>query len=98
MPRLENRRDNLLGIAFGLASVALFSAQALVVKLVGDRVPMNEIVFFRHAFALIPAIVMVMRQGRVVEEGPAATLFAAPKSDYTSQLLAAIPGQSRLEA
>ncbi len=63
MPSSENRRDNLLGIAFGLASVALFSAQSLVVKLVGDRYPMNEVVFFRHAFALIPAIAMVMHQG-----------------------------------
>jgi drug/metabolite transporter (DMT)-like permease len=63
MSRPESRRDNLLGIAFGLASVVLFSAQALVVKLVGDRYPMNEIVFFRHAFALAPAIILVMRQG-----------------------------------
>ncbi len=65
MPAPESRRDNLLGIAFGLASVVLFSAQALVVKFVGDRYPMNEIVFFRHAFALVPAIVMVMHQGGV---------------------------------
>lgn len=65
MPVLETRRDNLLGIAFGLASVALFSAQALVVKLLGDRIPMNEVVFFRHAFALVPAMVMVMHQGGV---------------------------------
>lgn len=65
MPPLENRRDNLLGIAFGLASVVLFSAQSLVVKFVGDRYPMNEIVFFRHAFALVPAIVMVMHQGGI---------------------------------
>jgi drug/metabolite transporter (DMT)-like permease len=63
MSRPESRRDNLLGIAFGLASVVLFSGQALVVKLVGDRYPMNEIVFFRHAFALVPAVAMVIHQG-----------------------------------
>lgn len=65
MSKPESRRDNLLGIAFGLAAVVLFSGQSLVVKLVGDRYPMNEIVFFRHAFALVPAIVMVMHQGGV---------------------------------
>jgi len=63
MPQIETRRDNLLGIGFGLASVVLFSCQALVVKLLGDRYPMNEIVFFRHAFALVPAVIMVMAQG-----------------------------------
>ena len=63
MSRPESRRDNLLGIASGLAAVVLFSGQALVVKLVGDLYPMNEVVFFRHAFALVPAIVMVMAQG-----------------------------------
>ncbi|MSP48097.1 MAG: DMT family transporter [Alphaproteobacteria bacterium] len=63
MSRPKSRSDTLLGLAFGLAAVVLFSGQALVVKLVGDRYPMNEIVFFRHAFALVPAIVMVMHQG-----------------------------------
>jgi microcin C transport system ATP-binding protein len=32
---------------------------------------------------------MVMRHGKVVEEGPAAALFANPKSDYTRALFAA---------
>lgn len=61
----ESRRNNLLGIAFGLGSVVLFSGQALVVKLLGDAYPMNEIVFFRHAFALVPAMVMVSAQGGI---------------------------------
>jgi microcin C transport system ATP-binding protein len=30
-----------------------------------------------------------MRHGKVMEEGPAAELFAAPKSDYTRALFAA---------
>ena len=63
MSRPETRRDNLLGIAFGLASVVLFSYPTLVVKLVGDRYPMNEVVWFRHAFALVPAVALVMVQG-----------------------------------
>ena len=32
---------------------------------------------------------MVMRHGKVVEEGPAVDLFAKPKSDYTRALFAA---------
>jgi drug/metabolite transporter (DMT)-like permease len=59
----ESRRDNLLGIAFGLASVVLFSGQALIVKLFGDRYPMNEIVWFRHFFGLLPAWFMLQHQG-----------------------------------
>jgi microcin C transport system ATP-binding protein len=32
---------------------------------------------------------MVMRNGKVVEEGPAGDLFKNPKSDYTRALFAA---------
>ena len=32
---------------------------------------------------------IVMRNGKVMEEGPAADVFAKPKSDYTRALFAA---------
>ncbi|MGV9299667.1 dipeptide ABC transporter ATP-binding protein [Amycolatopsis sp. NPDC003676] len=35
--------------------------------------------------------VAVLRRGKLVEEAPAAELFAAPKADYTRELLAAVP-------
>ncbi|GAB3230467.1 hypothetical protein GCM10027346_16170 [Hymenobacter seoulensis] len=34
---------------------------------------------------------LVMRQGKIVESGPAAELYANPQHEYTKQLLAAIP-------
>jgi microcin C transport system ATP-binding protein len=48
--------------------------------------------FISHDLRVVAALasrLMVMRHGKVVEEGPAATLFANPKSDYTRALLAA---------
>jgi microcin C transport system ATP-binding protein len=39
--------------------------------------------------AALACRLVVMRHGKVVEEGPAADLFARPKSDYTRALFAA---------
>jgi microcin C transport system ATP-binding protein len=33
--------------------------------------------------------IVVMRAGKVVEQGPAAEVFAAPRTDYTKALMAA---------
>lgn len=35
--------------------------------------------------------VIVMRSGRIVEEGTAKEVLSAPKADYTRELLTAIP-------
>ncbi len=48
--------------------------------------------FISHDLKVVRALahrVMVMRHGRVVEEGPAEELFMAPKHDYTRALMAA---------
>jgi microcin C transport system ATP-binding protein len=39
--------------------------------------------------AALASRLIVMRGGKVVEEGPASEIFAAPKSDYTKALFAA---------
>jgi microcin C transport system ATP-binding protein len=48
--------------------------------------------FISHDLKVVAALasrVVVMRHGKVVEEGPAAELFARPQSDYTRALFAA---------
>lgn len=51
-------------------------------------------VFISHDLSVIHEIsdrVVVLEQGRLVESGPAGSLFAQPKEQYTKDLLAAIP-------
>src|SRR5712671_2710558 len=48
--------------------------------------------FISHDLRVVAALasrLVVMRHGKIVEEGPAADLFAQPKSDYTRALFAA---------
>jgi microcin C transport system ATP-binding protein len=48
--------------------------------------------FISHDLRVVAALasrLMVMRHGKIVEEGPAAELFANPKTDYTRALFAA---------
>ena len=52
------------------------------------------VLFITHDMAVVAQMadrVVVMYRGDVVEEGPVAEIFAAPKQDYTRALLAAVP-------
>jgi len=55
-------------------------------------------VFISHDLGVIAQVsdeILVMRDGRVVEAGPAAGVLGAPQHPFTRQLLAAVPGIAR---
>lgn len=54
----------------------------------------TSLIYVSHDLGVISRMcdtVIVMHQGRVVEQGPAAKIFGAPNHAYTQQLIAAIP-------
>jgi microcin C transport system ATP-binding protein len=70
------------------------SVQAQIVDLLRDLQAKRDLayVFISHDLKVVRALcnyVIVMRNGRVVEEGAASEIFEAPKNDYTKALLAA---------
>ena len=77
-------------------SALALSIQTQVLNLLSDlRRDMGlTMLFISHDLAVVRHIaghVAVMQAGKVVEEGPAATLFASPRHPYTQTLLAASP-------
>jgi ABC-type oligopeptide transport system ATPase subunit len=72
------------------------SVRAQVIALLGElqRERGVSYVFVSHDLSLVRAIahrVLIMQQGLVVEEGPAAEVFAHPSHPYTRALLDAVP-------
>jgi len=72
------------------------TTQAQILKLIRNlqRVRDMAVMFITHDFGVVADIadqVVVLRHGKVVEEGPAATVFREPQHDYTKALLAAVP-------
>jgi microcin C transport system ATP-binding protein len=70
------------------------SVQAQIVDLLRDLQKKRDLayLFISHDLKVIRALcnyVVVMRNGKAVEEGPAAEVFSNPKQDYTKALLAA---------
>ena len=70
------------------------SVQAQIVDLLRDLQKKHDLayLFISHDLKVVRALcnyVIVMKNGKVVEEGPAEEIFARPKDDYTRALLAA---------
>ncbi|MBN9084734.1 MAG: microcin ABC transporter ATP-binding protein [Rhizobiales bacterium 62-17] len=70
------------------------SVQAQIVELLRELQSRRKLayMFISHDLKVVRALasdIIVMRHGKVVEQGPAADVFAAPQSDYTRTLFAA---------
>ena len=70
------------------------SVQAQIVDLLRDLQKKRDLtyLFISHDLKVVRALcnyVIVMKNGKVVEEGPSREIFNHPKDDYTKALLAA---------
>ena len=88
--------DPLLLIADEPTTALDLTIQAQIVALLRDLKARRgmALLFISHDLALVSALadrVAIMRQGRIVEQGPAGEVFASPRDAYTRALLAARP-------
>jgi microcin C transport system ATP-binding protein len=70
------------------------SVQAQIVELLRDLQKRRDLayMFISHDLRVVRALanhVVVMQNGKIVEEGSAENIFAAPRTDYTKALFAA---------
>jgi drug/metabolite transporter (DMT)-like permease len=54
-----------LAISIKLLSVLLFAVMSVLVRYVGERVPLGQVVFFRSAFAILPVVAIYAWRGEL---------------------------------
>jgi drug/metabolite transporter (DMT)-like permease len=54
-----------LAISIKLISVLLFAVMSVLVRYVGERVPLGQVVFFRSAFAILPVVAIYAWRGEL---------------------------------
>ncbi|MFI6708962.1 dipeptide ABC transporter ATP-binding protein [Nonomuraea sp. NPDC050478] len=71
------------------------TVQAQILRLLAERrAAGTALLLISHDLAVVASIadrILVMKDGRIVEEGPARDVLSAPAHDYTRALLAAVP-------
>lgn len=82
----------LRGILLKLASVAIFVAMSSTIKIVADRIPPGEVVFFRSAFAAPVILVWLMMQGG----GPRAMLAGLATANPMGHFWRALVGTASM--
>ena len=92
----NRERGGTIYLADEIVSGLDVSTQAQVLRLLKELTSEMRLAlaFISHDLSVVRSIcqrVVVMREGRVVEEGPCDRLFAAPGAAYTRMLIDAIP-------
>ncbi|MEU2671622.1 ABC transporter ATP-binding protein [Streptomyces sp. NPDC007164] len=79
------------------------TVQARILELLIDLQERHGLsyLFISHDLAVVARVsdrIAVMRDGRIVESGPADELLRSPSHPYTKELLAAVPGDRRINS